>query len=42
YCERYAKAEDVGPVSEEESSDEELSEAGYDSSDDAIVGPVDP
>lgn len=42
YCEKYAKAEDVGAAPEEKSSDEELSEDEYDSSDDAVVGPVDP
>ena len=42
YCQKYAKPEDVGAVPEEKSSDEELSEDEYDSSDDAVAGPVDP
>ncbi|KAF3629655.1 Ubiquitin-conjugating enzyme E2 4 [Capsicum annuum] len=42
YCQKYAKPEDVGAVPEEKSSDEELSDAGYDSADDAVAGPVDP
>ncbi|KAG5626696.1 hypothetical protein H5410_011914 [Solanum commersonii] len=40
---KYAKPEDVGAAApEEKSSDEELSEAEYDSADDAVAGPVDP
>lgn len=42
YCQKYAKPEDVGAVPEENSSDEELSEDEYDSSDEAVAGPVDP
>ncbi|CAN4111569.1 unnamed protein product [Withania somnifera] len=42
YCQKYAKPEDVGAAPEEKSSDEELSEAEYDSADDAVAGPVDP
>lgn len=42
YCQKYAKPEDVGAVPEEKSSDEELSEDEYDSSDEAVVGTVDP
>lgn len=43
YCEKYAKPEDVGAVPEENSSDEELSEAEYESGDEAMAaGPVDP
>jgi len=42
FCEKYAKPEDAGAVPEEKSSDEEMSEDEYDSSDDAVVGPVDP
>ncbi|KAL2468716.1 Ubiquitin-conjugating enzyme E2 5 [Forsythia ovata] len=42
YCQRYAKPEDVGTTSGEKSSDEELSEDENDSSDEAVVGPVDP
>lgn len=42
YCLKYAKAEDVGAAPEEKSSDEEMTEDEYESSDDAVVGPVDP
>ncbi|KAL8495199.1 hypothetical protein ACS0TY_019384 [Phlomoides rotata] len=42
FCQKYAKPEDVGAAAEEKSSDEELSEDEYDSSDEAVVGPVDP
>jgi len=42
YCEKYAKPEDAGAVPEEESSDEELSEDEYASSDEAMVGQPDP
>ncbi|KAL1830292.1 hypothetical protein DCAR_0209732 [Daucus carota subsp. sativus] len=43
YCEKYAKAEDVGEAPEESSSDDEMSEAEYDSSDEVMAaGPVDP
>ncbi|KAL7002479.1 Ubiquitin-conjugating enzyme E2 4 [Sarracenia purpurea var. burkii] len=43
FCEKYAKPEDVGAGPEENSSDdEELSEGEYESSDEAMVGPVDP
>ncbi|KAK6142794.1 hypothetical protein DH2020_023142 [Rehmannia glutinosa] len=42
YCQRYAKPEDIGAVPEEKSSDEELSENEYDSSDDAVAGTPDP
>lgn len=42
YCQKYAKPEDVGAVPEDKSSDEELSEAEYDSDDEAMAGPVDP
>ncbi|KAG6636760.1 ubiquitin-conjugating enzyme E2-23 kDa-like isoform X1 [Carya illinoinensis] len=41
YCERYAKPEDVGTAQEDNSSDEELSEDGYASSDEAIAGEAD-
>lgn len=41
YCERYAKPEDVGAALEEKSSDEELSEDDYASSDEAIAGEAD-
>ncbi|KAH9313282.1 hypothetical protein KI387_028317 [Taxus chinensis] len=41
YCERYAKAEDVGSRQEEESSDSEASE-DYASSDDEMAGHADP
>ncbi|KVH95391.1 Ubiquitin-conjugating enzyme, active site-containing protein [Cynara cardunculus var. scolymus] len=42
YCERYAKPEDAGAVPEEKSSDEELSEAEYGSSDEEVAGKADP
>ncbi|KAL3829681.1 hypothetical protein ACJIZ3_018483 [Penstemon smallii] len=42
YCLKYAKPEDVGAAPEEESSDDEMSEDEYDSSDDAVVGKADP
>ncbi|KAL4570764.1 hypothetical protein LXL04_026426 [Taraxacum kok-saghyz] len=42
YCERYAKPEDAGAVPEEQSSDEELSEAEYASSDEEVAGKADP
>ncbi|CAH1418996.1 unnamed protein product [Lactuca virosa] len=43
YCEKYAKAEDIGGLPEEQSSDEELTEDEYDSGDDDMAaGPVDP
>lgn len=42
YCEKYAKAEDVGAAAEEKSSDEELSEDDYGSDDEAIAGQPDP
>ncbi|GLJ08862.1 hypothetical protein SUGI_0097270 [Cryptomeria japonica] len=41
YCERYAKAEDVGNQQQEESSDSEASE-DYASSDDEMAGHADP
>ncbi|KAG8382211.1 hypothetical protein BUALT_Bualt05G0053100 [Buddleja alternifolia] len=43
YCEKYAKPEDAGvaPV-DESSSDEEVSEDGYGSSDDEVAGKADP
>ncbi|XP_052210039.1 ubiquitin-conjugating enzyme E2 4 isoform X2 [Diospyros lotus] len=41
YCERYARPEDAG-AAPEESSDEELSEDGYASSDDSVAGEADP
>ncbi|KAH7662911.1 ubiquitin-conjugating enzyme E2 H protein [Dioscorea alata] len=42
YCEKYAKPEDIGAPSEEKSSDdEELSDAEYDSGDEAVVGKAD-
>lgn len=41
YCEKYAKPEDIG-ASHEESSDDELSEDDYASSDDGIAGKPDP
>ncbi|OWM72061.1 hypothetical protein CDL15_Pgr017944 [Punica granatum] len=42
YCERYAKPEDIGAAPEEESSDEELSEDDFASSDEEVVGKPDP
>ncbi|KAK3227691.1 hypothetical protein Dsin_007553 [Dipteronia sinensis] len=42
YCEKYAKPEDIGGVTEENSSDEELSEDEYHSSDEAVAGQADP
>lgn len=45
YCEKYAKPEDIGAVQEDEqSSEEELSEDGYASSDgdDEVAGKADP
>ncbi|KAK7836566.1 ubiquitin-conjugating enzyme e2 5 [Quercus suber] len=41
FCEKYAKPEDVGAVTEEKSSDEELSEDDYASSDEAVAGQAD-
>ena len=41
FCEKYAKPEDVGAVPEEKSSDEELSEDDYASSDEAVAGQAD-
>lgn len=42
YCEKYAKPEDIGAATEENSSDEELSEDEYDSSDEQVAGKADP
>ncbi|XP_076891676.1 ubiquitin-conjugating enzyme E2-23 kDa-like [Bidens hawaiensis] len=42
YCERYAKPEDAGAVPEEKSSDDEVSEAEYGSSDEEVAGKADP
>ncbi|CAL5433126.1 unnamed protein product [Camellia sinensis] len=42
YCEKYAKPEDAGAAPEEKSSDEELTEDEYASSDDAVAGEADP
>lgn len=43
YCEKYAKPEDAGAAPEEKSSDEELSEDDYGSSDDQeVAGKADP
>eukprot|EP00249_Psilotum_nudum_P013827 c24535_g1_i2 orf=1071-1574(-) len=41
YCERYAKAEDIGSRLEE-SSDEDVSDDAYVSSDEEMAGPADP
>jgi hypothetical protein len=42
YCEKYAKAEDIGAPPEDKSSDEELSEDESDSSDEQVAGKADP
>ncbi|KAJ3678566.1 hypothetical protein LUZ60_002369 [Juncus effusus] len=42
YCQRYAKPEDASTPEEEELSDEEMSENGYESEDNHIVGNPDP
>ncbi|KAF8379546.1 hypothetical protein HHK36_028986 [Tetracentron sinense] len=42
YCGKFAKPEDIGAAPEEKSSDEELSEDDYDSSDEAMAGQADP
>lgn len=42
YCEKYAKPEDAGAAPEEKSSDEELSEDDYGSSDEEVAGKADP
>lgn len=42
YCKKYAKPEDIGASPEDESSEEELSEDEYDSSDEQVVGKPDP
>lgn len=42
YCEKYAKPEDTGAAPEEKSSDEELSEDDYSSSDEEVAGKADP
>lgn len=44
YCQTFAKPEDVGvgAAPEKKSSDEELSENEYDSSDEAVAKAVDP
>ncbi|KAF8380200.1 hypothetical protein HHK36_027682 [Tetracentron sinense] len=42
YCEKYAKPEDCGAAAEEKSSDEEMSEDDYASSDEAVAGQADP
>ncbi|XP_042053911.1 ubiquitin-conjugating enzyme E2 4-like isoform X1 [Salvia splendens] len=42
YCLKYAKPEDAGAIPEEKSSDEELTEDEYESSDEVVLGPVDP
>ncbi|XP_009790425.1 ubiquitin-conjugating enzyme E2 4 [Nicotiana sylvestris] len=41
YCEKYAKSEDAGAVPEEKSSDEEVSEEEYASSDEEVAGKAD-
>ncbi|XP_010275656.1 PREDICTED: ubiquitin-conjugating enzyme E2 5-like isoform X1 [Nelumbo nucifera] len=42
YCEKYAKPENVGAAVEDQSSDEELSEDEYASSDEGVAGHADP
>ncbi|KAJ6817611.1 ubiquitin-conjugating enzyme E2-23 kDa-like [Iris pallida] len=42
YCEKYAKPGDVGPPAEDDSSDEELSEDGYKTSDEEETVPGNP
>lgn len=42
YREKYAKPEDIGAVTEEKSSDEELSDDDSDSSDEQVAGQADP
>ncbi|PIN05825.1 Ubiquitin-protein ligase [Handroanthus impetiginosus] len=42
YCQKYAKPEDEGAIPEEKSSEDELSEDEYDSSEEAIAETVDP
>lgn len=41
YCEKYAKQEDIGAPPDEKSSDEELSEDEYASSDEEVAGKAD-
>jgi ubiquitin-conjugating enzyme E2 H len=42
YCERYAKAEDIGSRPDEDSSDGDVSEEEYMSSDEEMAGHADP
>ncbi|XP_061355302.1 ubiquitin-conjugating enzyme E2-23 kDa-like isoform X1 [Gastrolobium bilobum] len=42
YCQKYAKPEDVGASQEESSSEDELSEENYASSDEGLAGQPDP
>lgn len=42
YCEKYAKPTDAGVAPDEKSSDEELTEDEYASSDEEIAGKADP
>lgn len=42
FCEKYAKATDAGIAPEEKSSDDEVSEDEYASSDEEIAGKADP
>ncbi|KAB2597731.1 ubiquitin-conjugating enzyme E2-23 kDa-like [Pyrus ussuriensis x Pyrus communis] len=42
FCLKYAKPEDIGGAPEEESSDEEMSDAESDSCDDQVAGQADP
>lgn len=42
YCEKYAKPTDAGVAPDEKSSDEELTEDEYASSDEEVAGKADP
>lgn len=42
YSEKYAKPEDIEAAPDEKSSDEEMSEDEYNSSDGAVAGKADP
>jgi ubiquitin-conjugating enzyme E2 H len=42
YCERYAKAEDMGNCPEEDSSDGDMSDGEHTSSDEEMAGHADP
>ena len=42
YCDKYANQENIGVAPDEKSSDEELSEDDYESSNETIAGRADP